>query len=123
MTCSNDSSDDFAPRAAAPERPLGPCVGIGLPRDVALKLAEGRPILSVDPSMIANAGLDRLQGAIVACMLFGGEMDAVDVILSLVKAGYTGPVVVGAPPMPSPRMVQAELSRAGKGLKVKLTVI
>jgi len=123
LTSSGDRSDDPASHSSGPASALGPWVGIGVPPDIALRLAGARPILSLDPGLIAAAGLDRLNGAVVACMLLGDQMDAVDIILLLVEAGFRGEVMVIAPPMPSPRMVQRELSRLGKGLKIKLAVI
>lgn len=103
--------------------PLGPFVGISLPPGLSSVLAGPRPVLSLDPDMIQQAGLHRLTDAVVGCLLLGSQMDAIDVLRQLQEAGYRGQVMVVAPPMPDPRMVERELTLLAPGLSVRLIVL
>lgn len=86
-------------------------------------LAGPRPVLSLDPEMIGQAGLNRLSDAVVGCLLLGSQMDAIDVLQKLQAAGYRGQVMVVAPPMPDPRMVERELVLLAPGLSIRLIVL
>lgn len=98
----------------------GHFIGIGLPDALAADLAGARQILAIRPEDIANAGLHQMPDPIVACLLLGGKTDAMDIISTLSSAGYTGAVMVVAPPLPNPRMVERELNRAAKPMMVTL---
>ena len=100
----------------------GHFVGIGLPEALAADLAGTRQILAIRPEDIATASLHQMPDSIVACLLLGGKTDAMDIIGNLSSAGYTGAVMVVAPPLPNPRMVERELNRAAKPMMVTLVL-
>lgn len=120
MALVNATPDGNAPRPNGPTP--GPFVGIGLPQALAVALAGKRRVITLDPEAIATAGLDQIEDPMVGCLLLGSKVDALDIIADLVKAGYRGPVTVVAPPLPNPKMVERELSRAAKPMTVKLVV-
>jgi alkanesulfonate monooxygenase SsuD/methylene tetrahydromethanopterin reductase-like flavin-dependent oxidoreductase (luciferase family) len=119
----NATPDHFPMRGHGSVGRLGPLIGIGLPPGLAARLAGPRPVLSLDPEQIAQSGLDRLTDAVVACLLLGSQMDAIDVIAQLRVAGYRGQVTVVAPPMPNPRMVERELVQLAPSMQVQLVVL
>ena len=120
MASPNATPDGNAPRPTGATR--GPFVGIGLPQALAMILAGTRPLMALEPEAIPTAGLDKLTDPMVGCLLLGQRMDAVDIIADLFEAGYRGAVTVVAPPLPNPKMVERELSRAAKPMTVKLLV-
>lgn len=122
MTFLNATPDGSAPRPTGTAGPLGPFVCIGLPQALAARLAGPRPILSIDPKAIPSAGLNRLEDAVVGCLLLGSKVDALDIIEDLFNAGYCGAVTVVAPPMPDPRMVERELKSAARTMTITLVV-
>ena len=101
---------------------MGPFIGIGLPQALAADLAGGRRVLSLAPEDIAAADLHRIPDVVVACLLLGSAMDALDVIAVLSATGYSGALTVVAPPLPNPRMVERELARAAKPMDVTLVI-
>lgn len=101
---------------------MGPFIGIGLPQALAADLAGGRRVLSLAPEDIAAADLHRIPDVMVACLLLGSVMDALDVIAVLSATGYSGALTVVAPPLPNPRMVERELARAAKPMNVTLVI-
>ncbi|MBN2630576.1 MAG: hypothetical protein JXR75_08560 [Rhodobacteraceae bacterium] len=123
MTVYNSFPDNGSDKPPQKTGTVGPFVGIGLPIPLAKVIAADRPILSLDPETIGSAGLNHLQDAVVACLLLGGKMDALDVIAALVAANYRGPLMVVAPPLPDGRMVVRELEAAGPGLKIILVQV
>ncbi|WP_146036497.1 hypothetical protein [Pseudotabrizicola formosa] len=100
-----------------------PFISIGLPQVLARHCAGPRPLFSVAPQDIAQAGLHRMSDALIACMLLGSEVDALDILAELTAAGYRGTVVVIAPPLPDPGMVERELALAAPGMTVSLLVL
>ncbi|RGP36111.1 hypothetical protein [Pseudotabrizicola alkalilacus] len=122
MAIVNATPDGNAPLPKGPGDAPGPFVGIGLPQALAVALAGKRRIMALDPEAIATAGLDQIEDPMVGCLLLGGKVDALDIIADLIEAGYRGPVTVVAPPLPNPKMVERELSRAAKPMTVKLVV-
>ncbi|MDR7125331.1 hypothetical protein [Pseudotabrizicola sp. 4114] len=122
MAIVNATPDGNAPRPTGPGAAPGPFVGIGLPMALAVALAGKRRVVALEPEAIATAGLDQIEDPMIGCLLLGSKADALDIIADLVEAGYRGPVTVVAPPLPNPRMVERELSRAAKPMAVKLVV-
>lgn len=102
---------------------VGPFVAIDVPPTLALTLAENRPVHLLGLQDICSAGLDRLNDAVVACMLFGGATDALEVIAALLAAGYKGPVLVVAPRLPDGALVLHELKRAAGDLHITLVQV
>ncbi|TGD62882.1 hypothetical protein EYC08_14960 [Tabrizicola sp. WMC-M-20] len=100
-----------------------PFISIGLPQVLAQHCAGMRPLMSVSPQDIPLAGLHRIDNGLIACMLLGSEVDALDILADLTAAGYRGPVVVIAPPLPDPAMVERELALAAPGISVSLLVL
>ncbi|NEX45148.1 hypothetical protein G3572_02950 [Rhodobacter sp. ETT8] len=100
----------------------GPFVSIALPAALVAELAGARPVWKLTHDDIPGANLAQLKDAVVACLLMGGKTDALDVLAALTAAGYAGAVLVIAPPMPNPRMIERELARAAKTMKVTLLV-
>lgn len=119
--------DGVPPRAGDPPEPTapppGPFIGIGLPQGLAALLAGQRPLLMLPPEAIPTAGLHETEDAVVGCMLLGNTVDALDIIADLGKAGFRGSVTVISPPLPNPRMVELELSRAARPMTVRLVVL
>ncbi|MDO8884413.1 MAG: hypothetical protein U0934_20065 [Pseudotabrizicola sp.] len=116
--------DDAIPEgdAARRQNETGSVVSIGLPDTVAQRLAGQRPIVSLAVKDIHTAGLDRQDNVEIGCLLLGGDMDALDIITNLGKAGFCGVVTVFSPLLPNPRMVERELRSAGKAMTVRLVV-
>jgi hypothetical protein len=69
--------------------------------------------LSAD--VLASARPDR-----VICTLFGAGLDAYAVIERLECLGYAGQITVLAPPLPRPKLVEAELRAQGPGRRLTL---
>ncbi len=120
MTLFNSFPEEPSPRSVGKDDSLGPFVSIGMPQALAAALAGDRPILMLDPALIATAGLKKLENSVVGCRLLGNQLDAVDVIDGLVAAGYRGPLIIITPPLPDLRMVERELSQRAEGMKVRL---
>lgn len=122
MAFPNATPDGTAPRPNGPGAAPGPFVGIGMPPALAVSLAGKRRVIELEPEAIPTAGLDKIDDPMVGCLLLGTKADALDIIADLFEAGYRGPVTVVAPPLPNPKMVERELSRAAKPMAVKLVV-
>ena len=97
-------------------------------QDRGLALALGFETLP--PDSIAVAGPDAIDAALlkslkpgrVLCPLFTAEFDALLVATHLRKLDFAGTLVVVAPDLPNPRMVERELRNQSGGLTVKVVV-
>jgi hypothetical protein len=103
----------------------------------------GERLLYVDISANAPALLHELQGTMlttalaeltaellvqarpdrVICPLFGAGLDAYSVIERLEALGYAGEIAVLCPPLPRPRLVEAELRAQGPGQRLTLLML
>ncbi|WP_435259226.1 hypothetical protein ACSBLW_05485 [Thioclava sp. FR2] len=95
-------------------------LAIELPVGITALLAEGRDVQS-----IRTTDLETLEPSInavicAACPLFFENGDAMQVIEILEAIGYFGPLLVVAPKLPNHQMVQTELSRECRKIKVSL---
>lgn len=95
-------------------------LAIELPAGLTALLAEGRDIVSVRSAELEALGSRIASTACAACPLFFDGGDAIQIIELLEASGYGGPLLVVAPKLPNHRMVQAELSREARRLKVSL---
>lgn len=120
MTVSDTPSDPDNPGLRGQARPL---ICIGLPPMLAPDLGGKRPVVSLLPQDIPLAGLQGVQDALIACMLLGGDADAQDVLAALADAGYRGAVIVIAPHLPDPAMVERELAQLAPGMTVTLVML
>ena len=97
-------------------------------QDRGLALALGFETLP--PDSIAVAGPDAIDAALlkslkpgrVLCPLFTAEFDALLVATHLRKLDFAGTLVVVAPDLPNPRMVERELRNQSGGLTVKVVL-
>lgn len=77
-----------------------------------------------DSRQITAPVLAQANWTLAICTLFSTlaepHHDAVSVIEALVEAGYGGELVVLAPPLLRPKMVETELRALAKGIKLRL---
>jgi hypothetical protein len=79
--------------------------------------------IAVDgPAAIDAALLKSLRAERVICPLFTADFDALVVANHLRKLEFQGTLVVVAPDLPNPRMVERELRNQSGGLKVKVVL-
>lgn len=95
-------------------------------RGLALALGfETLPPESVaveNPAALDAALMKSLRPDRVICPLFTAEFDALTVATQLRKLEFQGTLVVVAPDLPNPRMVERELRNQSGGLNVKVVV-
>lgn len=72
------------------------------------------------PDRIDAALLARLSPTRVICPLFAAEYDALTVAQRLSRLGYTGLLLVVAPDLPNPRMVEKEIRNQSGGIEVRV---
>lgn len=70
---------------------------------------------ALDPVLLATLGARK-----VYCPLVSDEFDALAVAVRLVKLGYGGALIVLAPPLPNPKMVEREIRNQSGGLEVRV---
>ena len=77
-----------------------------------------------DSRQLGPSSLAQADWSLAICSLFSSapepHHDAVSVIEALMKAGFTGELVVLAPPLLRPKMVENELRGLAKGIKLRL---
>lgn len=77
-----------------------------------------------DCRFLGAGSLAQADWSLAICTLFSTPSephhDAVSVIEALVEAGFTGELVVLAPPLLRPKMVENELRGLAKGIKLRL---
>ena len=95
-------------------------VAISLPPALARVLAAGRHIEFLELGDIMPERLSQLQNALFACELFTRRGDALTVIAALNAAKASGHLVVIAPPLPDPIMVERELRAQAEGFSLSL---
>ncbi len=95
-------------------------LSVGLPVLVALAMAGTRPLRRVCLCDLSVARIQAEGADLVACPLIAGATDALEVIVVLHAAGFAGTLLVVAPPLPNPGMVEAELRAAARSLRVRL---
>lgn len=95
-------------------------VSFGLPPDLIVSLSDGRPVVILDPSQISKDQMNGLRHAQMGCELFQKNGDALTIIEALRAAGATGHLLIVAPRIPDPAMVERELRKAAKGFSVSL---
>lgn len=95
-------------------------VSVGLPGMVASALAKGGCIHQLGLADVTHAQVQLLSGAVFACPLMGDTTDAVVVLEALEAAGFGGTLLVIAPPLPNPTMVERELRTAAQKVTLRL---
>lgn len=108
--------------AGATGVPVGGALVIGrIDSDVeeALRQSHGSLVVCAFASL-ERALLDRVSPRSVVCPLMAEGFEALQVLTLLRQAGYAGDVMVVAPPLPDPRMVERELRAVAPGLRVTL---
>lgn len=107
------------------------------PRSTALRTGEvaGPPARAIllgfpanPPESIAVDGPDKIDTVLLAtmapdrviCPLFAENYDALVVAQLLTKLGFGGTLVVVAPDLPNPRMVEREIRNQAGGIKVQV---
>jgi hypothetical protein len=90
----------------------------------ALSLGLGGALIEADCQTITTADLQRGQARRAICTLFAApafaQNDAVSVIEALMALGFVGEVVVLAPPLLRPKMVEGELRSLSRSLRIRL---
>jgi hypothetical protein len=104
----NSISDRFDPVGTK----AAPVIAVMLPDHVALALAGPRPVQQSSLMMLGDACLATDGRGVIACPLIFGRSDALCVIEALLVAGFTGTLMVVAPPLADPDMVERELCAA-----------
>ncbi len=110
-----------SPGPQAPKLRNDILVAIGLSQGLGRIIAGDRYLESLDVSEITKERMARLQGTLMACELFTSKGDALGVIAALVAAGASGHLVVIAPPLPDPSMVERELRAQIFGFSLSLS--
>ncbi len=111
----NRQVDDEA--TAAPSVPF---LSVDLPPQQALRLAEGRPIIRLSAASIGQAEFPRDPALRLGCPLFGSDSDAMCIAEALSAAGFPGEMLVLAPRLPNPALVEKELRAAAHGFRLRL---
>ena len=108
-------------RAPAPRRAsasLGPAEGLTVALGCALPDGvEG--VALAGPEALDAVLLATLEARQVVCPLVAEGFDALAVALRLAQLGFRGPLMVLAPVLPNPRMVEREI-RNQSGMEVRL---
>ena len=95
-------------------------VSVGLPVPLALAFAGPHPVRKLGLEDLTDTRL-RAEGAdVIGCPLMSGAVDALSVIAALEAAGFAGTLLVVAPTLPDPFMVERELCAAAPGLTLRL---
>lgn len=94
------------------------------PRAIVLGLTAQPPdSIALDgPEGITADLLAAIAPEKVICPLFSDDYDALVVAQILTKLGFGGTLVVVAPDLPNPRMVEREIRNQSGGLKVSVVV-
>ena len=95
---------------------------------LALDLQPALAALVPDGARVHEARFEALDSALLARLrpdrvllpLMTPEHDAIQMIEQLCRLGYGGMIVVVAPPLPQPRMVERELRNLGPGQRLIL---
>ena len=95
-------------------------LAIELPAGITALLAEGRDVQTVRAEDLATLEPNVNTITCAACPLFFDNGDALLVIEMLESIGYFGHLLVVAPKLPNHRMVQTELTRECRKMKVSL---
>ena len=87
---------------------------LGFPANPPDTIAVDGPA-RIDSVLLATMAPDR-----VICPLFAADYDALVVAQLLTKLGFGGTLIVVAPDLPNPRMVEREIRNQAGGLKVAI---
>lgn len=106
------ASSKVAEAGAKPSR----AIVLGFPANPPESVAVDAPS-KIDAVLLATMAPDK-----VICPLFADDYDALVVAQLLTKLGFGGTLVVVAPDLPNPRMVEREIRNQAGGLKVAVVV-
>lgn len=106
------ASSKVAEAGAAPAR----AIVLGFPANPPDSIAVDSPE-KIDAVLLATMAPDK-----VICPLFAENYDALVVAQLLTRLGFGGTLVVVAPDLPNPRMVEREIRNQAGGLKVAVVV-
>jgi len=105
------------PRAA----PMALADGGGMTVALGCALPDGVEGVSLaGPEALDAVLLATLEARQVICPLVAEAFDALAVAARLVQLGFAGPLVVLAPPLPNPRMVEREIRNQSGGMQVRV---
>ena len=111
--------DQTPPNQTPPDAlPSAPCVlalDIGMPTDTATPGLVQARFVDLDAELLA-----RLQPVQVILPLLARDHDALAVVQRLEALGFTGRLIVIAPSLPNPRMVERELRSHGPGTRLQV---
>lgn len=117
------------PRSTAARRTRAPQVRSGETAETPTRaIVLGYP--AQPPESIAVDGPEKIDAVLLAtmapdrviCPLFSENYDALVVAQLLTKLGFGGTLVVVAPDLPNPRMVEREIRNQAGGIKVAVVV-
>ena len=94
--------------------PASRALVLGFPANPPESVAVDGPA-KIDSVLLATMAPDK-----VICPLFADDYDALVVAQLLTKLGFGGTLVVVAPDLPNPRMVEREIRNQAGGLKVAI---
>lgn len=95
---------------------LSRAIVLGFPANPPDSIAVDAPD-KIDAVLLATMAPDK-----VICPLFSDNYDALVVAQLLTKLGFGGTLMVVAPDLPNPRMVEREIRNQAGGLKVAVVV-
>lgn len=102
--------------AEAGALPASRAIVLGFPANPPESIAVDGPD-KIDAVLLATMAPDK-----VVCPLFSDNYDALVVAQLLTKLGFGGTLMVVAPDLPNPRMVEREIRNQAGGLKVAVVV-
>lgn len=102
--------------AAAGAAPVPRAIVLGFPAHPPESIAVDGPE-KIDAILLATMAPEK-----VICPLFAEDYDALVVAQILTKLGFGGTLVVVAPDLPNPRMVEREIRNQAGGIKVAVVV-
>lgn len=100
--------------------PTTPFLAVDLTNAQAARLAEGRPILRLSVEGVAKAEFPKDEGLRLGCPLFAQGTDAMCLAEILSEVGFPGEMLVLAPRLPNPGLVEQELRSAARGFRIRL---
>ena len=116
----------LAPRRRAPRTPRPEATAAETERSVAIVLgfeALAPDAVAVErPESIDAVLLATMQPDKVICPMIGKDYDALLVATHLRALNFTGTLVVVAPDLPNPRMVEREIRNQSGGLRVSVVI-
>lgn len=95
-------------------------LALDIPLEIAAMLSSDHRVHVTSHRFLSDLAIPLSEISAVACPLISDQSDASQVIEDLEAMGFRGVLMVVAPKLPDPGMIQAELRRQAHKIKVTL---